>query len=327
MQSVGAEISSQGTSWGVQVGGWRSGSSCCVNTFGFDGNVGALIAFDKALSDYEVNLVNRCMMQTWGALPNYKAIGLWLDAYSPDDLYTDAACTTNVDFTGASGAQSVLCWRDKSDNDHEVINAVTANAPIYDTTVTQNGATVLTFDGVNDYLSVASASSFDEIDSMAIFAVFAADDVTNGTGGVQTILGKENASTDQQYALEIATAEDGEISFYLDNNTKGSDNINTSADVLEDETYALVSISLGVRSALVIPTEMYVNGTRTHSTATLDSATVADALNIGRSSLSSGSQYFGGKIAEIIIYNESVNSSQRLLIESYLMNKWGIPPP
>ena len=77
-----------------------------------------------------------------------------------------------------------------------------------------------------------------------------------------------------------------------------------------------VSVDWSVNSMRVIPNaqSLWINGRIVGSDSDAGSATALD--KVGSS--------FDGQIAEVLVYDESVNSVNRQKVEGYLAHKWGL---
>ena len=76
---------------------------------------------------------------------------VWLDGSDISTLYQDSAKTTPVTADG----DVVGAMADLSGNGNDVVQATTANKPLYKASI-QNSLSVVRFDGVNDYLAATA---------------------------------------------------------------------------------------------------------------------------------------------------------------------------
>jgi hypothetical protein len=260
------------------------------------------------------NTWERASLSTWVSFVPTSVAGLqlWLDASDASTLY-DA--TSGGSLVSADGA--VARWQDKSANARHFTQATSGKRPTRKT-AQQNGLGTLLFDGVNDVLD---GSDFLDLNtgSMTIFAVY------------------KKTATNTRYDFIIKTSTSGNGWLLLLNpsnvafrsqNESGATMATTSTISTAGWTVTSLSVSAGSVGSTVI----YRNG----SALTMDSPTQSTGgletppntngiIRIGAQEYV-GDFYFhtSADVAEILMYDSALSSTDRSLCTQYLMSKWGI---
>ena len=207
-------------------------------------------------------------------------------------LWLDAADTSYNASTGT--------WTDKSGNSRNFSQAITNNRPIV-SSVTQNGRTVLEFDGSNDQLT--HNSNFLQVSNCTLFAAFRR---LGGTfGGVISSSG----TGDRSPGILIESSQ-GAI--------RGHANLSLAG--------ASVANSFNITSGVVDAgaTTIWVDGTQRDTDAvsnTLDTSQTTTAIGTYRQA---AANYLNGYIGEIVVYTRVLTTAERRTAESYLGKKWGV---
>lgn len=202
---------------------------------------------------------------------------------------TDIAGLTlwlNADaIVGLVNDDPVATWEDESGNNDDATQGTGANQPTYKTNIV-NGLPVVRFDGGNDYLQTTSLTA------QTLFIV-----CNHGDGAT--------FSNYRRLIQPTAAA----FHYYGDNGTGN---------------YA---IGAGITGG-----NFRVNGAATMSAGTLSAfrvvgieadAAATDTYPIGIS-IGGFSQHLLGDIAEIVAYSGVLSGGDRILVETYLMDKYGI---
>jgi hypothetical protein len=205
---------------------------------------------------------------------------LWLDA-------ADAATVTTV-----SGAVSQ--WNDKSGNARHATQGTAGNRPSYSNNT-------ITFDGVNDFLALASAYGSTSQLALSFFAVSAAP-------GNFMILGTADVTNWTFRGAVIQIRLGNGVS-----NNVANWNITSSSS----------SIVSAVHSSTTFST--WANGT-----ATTGSTLANGAINYGgtqylaRGDGGAGTTVYNGSINEIVITSSALSTADRQQMEGYLAHKWNL---
>lgn len=207
-------------------------------------------------------------------------------------LWLDAADTSYNASTGS--------WTDKSGNGRDFSQAVANNRPIV-SSVTQNGRTILEFNGTNHQLT--HSSNFLQVSNCTLFAAFRR---LGGTfGGV----------------ISSSGAGDRSPGILIDNGQaviRGHANLSLAG--------AGVANSFNITSGVVDggATTIWVDGSQRDTDAvinTLDTSQSTTAIGTYRQT---ASNFLNGYIGEIVVYTRVLTTTERRTVEEYLGRKWGI---
>lgn len=231
-----------------------------------------------------------------GSLTNTNGVQLWLRA--------DAGITPD-----AGGAVST--WKDQSGMGNDALQPTADLAPILvDNAV--NGKPAVRFDGVDDYLDVASSPSVAITGDIASFFVVRFDDYAT----FRAVWGKT--------AANVPRPND----YYLLPNSgiprvyRGSDdppaNVSTDGRAVPVATYVLLGFS---QEGQIM--SHFLNGPATASAPLIVTPTDSGTpLKIGsRDDLFTKMK---GDIAELLIYNKAVSGADLIALNTYLGSKYGI---
>lgn len=229
------------------------------------------------------------------------------DAIAGLQLWLDASDSDTITLNGSTVSQ----WNDKSGNDYHVSQGTASNQPTYVTAVL-NSKNIVRFDGVNDIIFNSSAQPVAGSSSRTIFYVFSNNSAINGN------------LNNLDYGLYLGPANSGlgaviAISQELGIRVNSGYRIFNQSN--EDGSHAIIS---AVQDGTNISNySMWKNGSALSATSTL-----SRELNIGAGiyigAHANNTNWHNGDIAEIIVYNSALSTSDRQSVESYLSTKWGI---
>ena len=215
----------------------------------------------------------------------------WYDAADAETVMTDGTSVTN--------------WSDKSGNDRDGVQTTAANQATYTTSTLLDGKSVIHFDGANDYF--VTDFSFLDQSQYSMFVVEAREDNGNryflgttvgSTNNTRLHVGYRNSNT---YTL---------AQYGNDINWNIADGIYTGAiwrvwdNVLDDTGH-----------------HIYLDGSNVaNSVSTVPLANASTTS--GRIGTGTGTQYYFGDIAEIIMYDSGLSDAERQQVLDYLDFKW-----
>lgn len=218
-------------------------------------------------------------------------LALWIDVDKDGTIFAEDTCSTAV----TTNNTQVGCIKDLSGNDNNLTVNATANKPVFKTN-SFNGKQALYFDGAtNEYLDFDSTIS----NIRTVFWVLKED--SSNLGDTAFLLGDPNGSTNDFH--------------------RGA----TGGAIFSGANAAAV-----VRNGTLQINKVVNDGTITNlplvesviSLVTTGNAT-AGAFSRDRVSCC-GQRTFGGNLAELIIYDRALNSTEVGLVEDYLMTKWNL---
>jgi len=237
--------------------------------------------------------------------------GTQKNSFTPADITTalwlDAADASTITESGGVVSQ----WDDKSGNARN-FSATSTARPAY-TLAGQNGKNVLTFDGIDDFMSLGSSYIYGTTHSLFIVAKYtAASSITASTPGAGIFRGSVNDSA--LYVGPWSGAFSNErLGYYV-----GSSGFaKTDADI--DTTLPLL---LGFANQNNYATAVRrLNGGNDFAT-TNGITTPSEIHYIG--SFSPSSNFWTGTICEFIITPSYLTLAVLEKVEGYLAHKWGL---
>jgi hypothetical protein len=212
-------------------------------------------------------------------------------------LWLDAADSSSVITAGSEITQ----WNDKSGNGK---NATAFNSPLYtENSIKLNGSSqyftnTLTIDSATHTLIAIHRPSNSTTLNTSLFRF--------QTSGTPYIVFPYNASGANKGYI---TSYDG-TPINFQNSTLLDNSVSTSLNLI------IATIQSGTQV-------VYLNGTQTATTSQSLTSSTSPSLYIGAYYLGP-SEYYGGTISEILVYNSFLNTSERQKLEGYLAWKWGI---
>ena len=210
------------------------------------------------------------------------------------------------------GSNIVSAWADQSSYGFEAAQSTASWRPTYvaDGGADFNNYPVIRFD--YDFLSIPDDDNLDGADGLSIIMVLKPNNVTRGWQG---ILAKCDDYNDQEaYNTYLY---DGDLRFNINNNyvLYGNTELSISSSYIISNTYGSSRGSI----------QGYYNSTGYDSYNYSSSVSnMASDLHIGTYRPYNDTRSFQGDIAEIIIYKTGLNNAQRLILENYLSQKYGI---
>jgi hypothetical protein len=185
-----------------------------------------------------------------------------------------------------------------------------SKAPLLKTNVI-NGLPVFRFDGTSDCFqpSIPEASLHD-LTGFSLFFVAKASSLVN----YQSIIRFQNAATLNYVVFPFS---DGKCISSSDGGIAGGVQLNPTlgAFCLGHANWKKDTATSGFQT--------YLNGILQNERTSANANTVAERLGVG-SYANGGGDFFNGDIAEILIFQDSLNSSQRFFVENYLNTKYRI---
>lgn len=217
-------------------------------------------------------------------------------------LWLDAADSSTI----TSSSSLVSSWLDKSGNKNNATQGTSTSQPKSGTR-SFNGRNVLDFDGINDFLNLASNNILDQ---PFTFFVVAQTDVINAVG---TFISRQSGAESGGFSIRANGDSTNFIAFGVGGGSTFSvvsiPSLNTNMNI-HNISFNLAT-SYSINNGTVITAETLPN----YNNAIVKSATIGAQSN---------TEYFNGAIAEIIFYSRVIGSDERLDILRYLSKKWGL---
>ena len=222
----------------------------------------------------------------------------------------DGADASTVTASGGSVSE----WRDKTSGARHFTASSTAQ-PTY--TATLNGRNVLTFNGSTNTMT-GNAAAQDAIRNRAGYTFFAVSKVGSVAAGERLLCGFGTT-------VIFRAGQNGSSPY--------AGGRRVSGDTLENITGAASSLAVGssyITSAIVNHTAQSLTGNLNGSGFASDTTYMAagssenTAMTASLGSQSSAYGFYNGDIAEVIIFDTALSTTDRARVESYLAAKWGI---
>ncbi|MDZ7738594.1 MAG: Calx-beta domain-containing protein [Bacteroidales bacterium] len=192
-------------------------------------------------------------------------------------------------------------WDDVSGNNHHASQGTVPNQPLFNDNVI-NGLPVVLFDGSNDYYQDSYSYS-----AKTVFAIY---EIQSGVQST-SFLGQLWGDYDRDIHIALDGREEGVFSFDGGGSTMARFAKNGSA----------------------FSTSYYEDSPNSHAynwtydqpeLVTVEYQTTISLNEQSLGSLINSSMYYGGNIAEVLVYNVNLNQTRRNIIESYLAAKYGL---
>jgi len=250
----------------------------------FSGDIAEVLIYNRALSTSERQQVEQYLTVKYLESFPTSGLALWLKA--------DTGMVTN--------GSAVTQWKDQTVNGN---TASQGNASDQPTLVSNalNGHAVVRFNGSSDYLATNSV-----VTTSSPFTIFVVSTLGNAPGPIYN--GDSGASG---YGfLRQNTADYGAL-------YGGRSNLTFGATITSGEQLQEIENT----SSNVIT--FYQHGTQSGNTASAGLNTPTGATYIGGVN-SNASNLFSGDIAEVLIYNRALSTSERQQVEQYLLKQYGL---
>lgn len=204
--------------------------------------------------------------------------------------------------TGLSNGAAVSSWADASGNGANGVQNTAASRPVFTSSNSNfNNKPTVTLDGTNDFISLSA--------------------LNHAASNYSFFLVHRSSSFNSQILFETQTGPlslfyrgSGTDKAYHDGAKKGS-SINTTGTTL-----ILYELSSPNNSRI------FINGSQSQSNLGYTQRAISAQSALG-STYDGTSEFYGGDIAEGIIYNTTLNTVQRVLVENYLGAKYGLTVP
>jgi hypothetical protein len=228
-----------------------------------------------------------------GGVGNSSTNKLWLDANT----------------LGLSNGAGVSSFEDVSLNGNTFTQTNSSNQPVY-TTSGLNGLPVVTFDGVNDYMSRGATSGL-ETSAITVFVVY------------------KKASLKAQTLINAGYT--GELDKWILYSNSGNDRMNskhkspTNKIVYYNDSNTPTIVSAHLNSS---HSRTYENGVlMQNSSASYIAESGNNLIRIGAYNYNLTGSFLEGFIAEMVVFNTQLNDLERIMVENYLGNKYGFTIP
>jgi hypothetical protein len=234
----------------------------------------------------------------------------------PDDI-SDLELWLKADALSLNNNDAVATWTDSSGNENDATQATSGNRPVFKTNIL-NGKPVVRFDGTDDWMSVPSSTGLFKF-------------LHDGTGAtVFVVFLNQTIDTTNRMILDSGGQASSATGFHFEIiGDEWTTRINGGAEVINE----------GIAATSNHRRYVCFHGTSRNPDfyARIDDSEVADVdysstpstgnsnydLNIGRNPRLNA-RFYGGDIAEIIMYSKILSSDEVEAVEGYLSDKYDI---
>jgi hypothetical protein len=250
------------------------------------------------------------------------AISGWTPADISTSLWLDAADATTITESGGAVSQ----WDDKSGNLRHASQSSSGSRPTI-SAAAQNSLDALSFDGSNDFFSLASALPSASSGSFDVF--FIGKPNNNARVGAYSGAGvvRQYPGSDAAGSWAVGVRNNGAVAAQHHLTSGSNSNGAVFGGSISTNTNAIAFWRYDTDGGATSQDrwEIRVNGGAPASTSTsgTDAGWGTGNGEIGRSWTGSG-YYFQGLMYEIVITAAKLSTADRQKVEGYLAHKWGL---
>ena len=291
------------------------------------GQTPLLRIYNRALSSSEAfNNFAATRNRFVGTLPfapsDISGLKLWLDADDSRTLFADTSGTTKATTDGTA----VALWVDKSGNGNNVSQSTASARPAIKSSFT-NGRNVLNFDGSNDTLIAPSSTATFKFLHSTGSTVFIVVNYKSPASTYTSYFTTASSTNNVGYLI-LRYTNDKTGMPYIAGGVGGSWVVVNESDAgyIDNTQFYLVCCACDPTNATAANRATgYKNGRSPfkNNTQTLAASTANSTYDLAIGS-EGGIYYANVYIAEILAYNTILTASQRIQVETYLNNKWGL---
>ncbi|MEX0811979.1 MAG: PKD domain-containing protein [Chitinophagales bacterium] len=233
--------------------------------------------------------------------------------FSPSDL-NGLTLWLRADSGVVMTSDTVSQWSDLSGNDFHATQLNTPNKPVFIPSVSEiNNYPAISFDGANDFLNGPQIPGLDT-SSISIFIVTKGRSQTGVAAGLFNI--GDNSNGMWLYRRMFSQR------FTFTNNNSGNNQILDVNNSMPNTGF--IYGLYGMIKSYETNTRLFINSSQRaiSNNTSLSGTFLNDNYLIG---YAQGFQYFNGSIAEIILFDKSLDSTEQRQVESYIYNKYAPP--
>jgi hypothetical protein len=292
-----------------------------------NGKIASVQIYNRALSQTELgNIFSAFRNRYFGTLPfaptDISGLKLWLDADDSRTLFADTSGTTKATTDGTA----VALWVDKSGNGNNVSQSTASARPAIKSSFT-NGRNVLNFDGSNDTLIAPSSTATFKFLHSTGSTVFIVVNYKSPASTYTSYFTTASSTNNVGYLI-LRYTNDKTGMPYIAGGVGGSWVVVNESDAgyIDNTQFYLVCCACDPTNATAANRATgFKNGRGPfkNNTQTLAASTANSTYDLAIGS-EGGIYYANVYIAEILAYNTILTASQRIQVETYLNNKWGL---
>ena len=220
------------------------------------------------------------------------------------------------------GSNLVSDWTDQSGNGNNFSQSTAGNKPTY-TASAQNGLPAIVFDGTNDYLTTAATVTLGNYSTFVVASRSVWANLSNSG-----IWGHNFAAAGT--AGRAFGVVGGAFNWWQNNELFSCGNGYGASQTpyavgplgtLTNNSYHLISAGNGTANSFARKDKTSIARATTNAACTSS----ATRISLGTWYLAASSDFWSGGIAEVLIYNSVLSSTDIASVENYLRNKWQTP--
>ncbi len=261
----------------------------------WDGAIGEVIVYDRAVTSDEQAVIYNYLQQTWGLSP-----APWTPAQLPNLV---AWFRSDMGITQSGG--TVSAWADLSGNGHNVSQSNSSYQPTYNTMGGANGQPRLTWSSYSTDVLLQNTSFTLAMEPVDIFIVATPSTIPVTAGAYLIDLGSNNDVFFIESGFDYPAFYDGNIVGY-----GGGDLVAGSAVIIEGCNVGSSSSFINVNGGTATTGDVGSNGQG------------SNYLTIGN--YIGGSNSWEGDIYEVVICSTNLSSTERGYLNYYLGQRYGI---
>ncbi len=200
-------------------------------------------------------------------------------------------------------ANSISLWKDLSGNGNDVVQSTATAKPTF-VSNSQNSLPTVQFDGTSDYMTTVGNVSLGTQTT-----IIAVSYINSAAGYMRLLHANSNAYILFGYNNNVFTSNYGNGTAWNNLTANGGGTVNGTWKIITSVVNGTNDLSYQNGVALAAK-----GAGKTASNAGL----VVGAYTDGTT------QWFNGKLAELIVYNRALSAAERISVENYLAMKWGI---
>lgn len=205
----------------------------------------------------------------------------------------------------------VSAWNDISGNNNHAFQNTDSKRPVFKS-MGINNLPSLSFGGINKNLEIDDHSTLDGMQGITIFVVAKPDNIDTKPRGVLS----KRVDQDDHKSYYLYTHDSKRLHFNTPSEMKG--------DYVTNETQILSALFNGADPDA--RSRLFQNAIQTGSDNTGSNTSIPDTeskLYIGILNDDYGDA-FNGEMSEVIIYNRALNFAEKIIVETYLANRYAI---
>lgn len=212
---------------------------------------------------------------------------------------------------GLNDGDPVGTWSDSSEQGNDATQATASKKPTYKVNI-QNGLPSVRFDGTDDYFDISGSMSW-----VQTFTLFIVAQKTRANDEYGTVLGHNN----DYHHVEFYGNGSGTIRWFTNKVSSGGHFL--ISPTISFSQFCLLSLQQTHISGYVVDKSMWINGENVANASGVDGAS-AELDHMGAQYLGYTQEYFGGDIAEILVFDSALSVGNRQAVENFLNAKWAV---